>query len=91
MTFIFAGIGYSLPLQLFAENYPLNGPVSPEVLNLNFLVAWMGLAHFVFAYYGQAKTLGRTGGQFARVVRSEPAYRGGDPGVVSVMGRAADF
>jgi hypothetical protein len=62
LTFIFAGIGYAFPLQLFAENYPLNGPVSPEILNLNFLVVWMGLAHFVFAYSGQAKTLRRSGG-----------------------------
>jgi hypothetical protein len=62
LTFIFAGVGYAFPIWLFAQDYPLNGPVSPEILNLNFLVAWMGLAHFVFAYSGQAKTLRRTGG-----------------------------
>ena len=59
---MFSGIGYAFPIWLFAENYPLNGPVSPEILNLNFLVVWMGLAHFVFAYSGQVKTLRRSGG-----------------------------
>lgn len=59
LTFLFAGLGYALPIMLFAPNYPLNGPVSPEVLNLNLLVAWMGLAHFVFAYIGQVKALRR--------------------------------
>jgi len=62
LTFIFAGVGYAFPNQLFADDYPLNGPISPEILNLNILVAWMGLAHFVFAYSGQAKTLRRSSG-----------------------------
>lgn len=62
LTFIFAGIGYALPNQFFPDDYPLNGPSSPEILNLYFLVAWMGLSHFVFAYAGQAKTLRRDGG-----------------------------
>lgn len=62
LTFLFAGVGYAFPLQFFADDDPLNGPVSPEILNLNLLVAWMGLAHFVFAYSGQAKTLRRSGG-----------------------------
>jgi hypothetical protein len=56
-TFITVGAAYAFPFLLFAENHPLNGPISPEILNLNLLVAWMGLAHFVFAYYGQAKSL----------------------------------
>ena len=60
-TFLIVGLGYALPFQLFSTDAPLNGPVSPEVLNLNSLVAWMGLAHFVFAYSGQAKTLRRSG------------------------------
>jgi hypothetical protein len=59
LTFVFAGVGYALPFLLFSQDYPLNGPVSSEILNLNFLVAWMGLAHFVFAYTGQAKSLRR--------------------------------
>ncbi len=56
-TFITVGAAYALPFLLFAENHPLNGPISPEILNLNLMVAWMGLAHFVFAYSGQAKSL----------------------------------
>jgi hypothetical protein len=62
LTLIFAGISYAFPIHLFAKDYPLNGPISPEILNLYLLVAWMGLAHFVFAYSGQAKTLRRSGG-----------------------------
>jgi hypothetical protein len=58
-TFVFVGVGYAFPILLFPEEYPLNGPVSSEILNLNFLVAWMGLAHFIFAYAGQAKSLRR--------------------------------
>ena len=56
-TFLTVGAAYALPFLLFTETHPLNGPTSPEILNLNLLVAWMGLAHFVFAYQGQAKTL----------------------------------
>jgi hypothetical protein len=60
LTFLFAGAGYACPFLLFPQNHPLNGPTSPEVLNLYFLVAWMGLAHFIFAYSGQTKTLLRS-------------------------------
>ncbi len=56
-TFLTVGAAYALPFLLFTETHPLNGPISPEILNLNLLVAWMGLAHFVFAYQGQAKAL----------------------------------
>jgi hypothetical protein len=56
-TFITVGAAYALPFLLFSGQHPLNGPVSPEILNLNLLVAWMGLAHFAFAYTGQAKSL----------------------------------
>jgi hypothetical protein len=56
-TFITVGAAYAFPFLLFSEKHPLNGPISPEILNLNLLVAWMGLAHFVFAYSGQAKSL----------------------------------
>jgi hypothetical protein len=57
LTFVTVGAAYAFPLLLFTQNHPLNGPISPEILNLNLLVAWMGLAHFVFAYFGQAKSL----------------------------------
>lgn len=60
LTFLFAGIGFSLPILLFPEIHPLNGKISSEILNLNFLVAWMGLAHFVFAFHGQGKYLRHT-------------------------------
>jgi hypothetical protein len=59
-TFLLAGLGYSSPFLLFPPDFPLNGPVSSEVLNLNFLVAWTGLAHFAFAYEGQARSLLRS-------------------------------
>ncbi len=57
LTFLFAGMGYALPILLYREAHPLHGAISSEILNLNFLVAWMGLSHFVFAYHGQAKAL----------------------------------
>jgi hypothetical protein len=57
LTFVLVGIGYALPVALFPQDYPLNGPTSPEILNLNLIVAWMGLAHFVYAYSGQAQVL----------------------------------
>lgn len=60
LTFLFAGLGFSLPILLFPEAHPSNGPVSAEILNLNFLVAWMGLAHFVFAFRGQGRYLMQT-------------------------------
>jgi hypothetical protein len=60
LTFLFAGLGYASPLFFFSDQHPLNGPISPEILNLNLLVAWMGLAHFVFAYSAQARTLARS-------------------------------
>jgi len=59
-TFLLAGFGYGSPFLLFPPSHPLNGPVSPEVLNLNFLVAWAGLAHFAFAYEGQFRAFVRT-------------------------------
>ena len=57
LRFSLPALVFSLPILLFPETHPLNGPISSEILNLNFLVAWMGLAHFVFAYYGQGKYL----------------------------------
>jgi hypothetical protein len=60
LTFLFVGVGYACPFLLFPQNHPLNGPTSPEILNLYFLFAWMSLAHFIFAYSAQAKTLSRS-------------------------------
>jgi hypothetical protein len=53
LAFLFAGLGYGLPFFLFRGSHPLNGPISPEILNLYAITAWMGLAHFAFAYHGQ--------------------------------------
>lgn len=56
---LLTGLAYALPFALYPTTHAFNGPTSPEILNLNFLVGWMGLAHFVYAYYGQAKALSR--------------------------------
>jgi len=53
------GLAYALPFALYPTTHALNGPTSPEILNLNFMVGWMGLAHFIYAYKGQAKALSR--------------------------------
>jgi hypothetical protein len=68
-TLLFLGLGYACPLLLFPVAHPQHGPTSPEILNLYFLIAWMGIAHFIYAYHGQARTLlhstiKRTGGVF---------------------------
>ncbi len=57
LTFLFVGLGYALPFDLFSPGHGLRSQISPEILNLYFLVGWMGLAHFVFAYQGQFLTL----------------------------------
>lgn len=59
LAFLLCGLGYALPFNLFPADYPPHGPTSPEVLNLRLLVAWMGLAHFGYAYHGQARSLWR--------------------------------
>jgi len=64
LTFLFAGLAYGLPLLLFPANHPMNGPISSEILNLYTLTAWMGLAHFAFAYHGQGIALQRKGKKY---------------------------
>ncbi len=59
LMLLLTGFAYSLPVLLFPSNHSLNGSMSSEVLNLYFLVGWMGLAHFIYAYYGQALALKR--------------------------------
>lgn len=56
---LLVALAYALPFALYPSTHAFNGPTSPEILNLNFLVGWMGLAHFIYAYYGQAKALSR--------------------------------
>ena len=57
LTFLFVGLGYALPFDLFLSGHSLSSHISPEILNLYFFVGWMGLAHFVYAYHGQFVTL----------------------------------
>lgn len=57
---VLVGVAYSLPFALYPSSHQANGPTSPEILNLHFVVAWMGLAHFIYAYRGQAISLLKT-------------------------------
>lgn len=59
MMLIFTGLGYALPFALYPLSHSFNGPMGSEILNMYFLVGWMGLAHFIYAYYGQAKALSK--------------------------------
>ncbi|MCW5822572.1 MAG: hypothetical protein KIT34_07190 [Cyanobacteria bacterium TGS_CYA1] len=59
LTFLFVGLGYALPFNLFLQGHTLQTHISPEILNLYFFVGWMGLAHFVYAYHGQFLTLNK--------------------------------
>ncbi|MBI4347328.1 MAG: hypothetical protein HY553_10765 [Elusimicrobia bacterium] len=68
LALLFCGAGYALPVWLFPADYPLNGPTSPEILNLNLAVAWMGLSHFVFAYAGHARAFARDGAAVPKYV-----------------------
>ncbi|MDQ5936808.1 MAG: hypothetical protein QG574_4144 [Cyanobacteriota bacterium erpe_2018_sw_21hr_WHONDRS-SW48-000092_B_bin.40] len=54
---LLVAMAFALPFALYPTTHTYNGPTSHEILNLNFLVGWMGLAHFIYAYYGQAKAL----------------------------------
>jgi hypothetical protein len=61
LTFLLMGIGYAFPLPLVAHA-PARmwaGQMAPEVLNLYALTAWMGQAHFFYAFRGQAKALAK--------------------------------
>ena len=55
------GLGYALPWYLFPGNTPEIPIFGHGILNLYCLVAWMGLAHFIYAYRGQLKALRRPG------------------------------
>lgn len=59
MMLMFTGIGYALPFALYPSTHAFNGPMSPEILNMYFLVAWMGLSHFIYAYYGHSRALSK--------------------------------
>lgn len=57
LAFLCTAAAYALPFWLFPTAYRLNGPMSPEIVNLYAFVSWMGIAHFVYAYHGQAMAL----------------------------------
>jgi hypothetical protein len=59
IAFLLMGLGYAMPFRL-VSGAPANmwaGQMAPEVLNLYALTAWMGQAHFIYAFRGQSKAL----------------------------------
>jgi hypothetical protein len=61
LSFLLMGLGYAFPLRLVAHapEKMWAGQMAPEILNLYALTAWMGQAHFFFAFRGQAKALAK--------------------------------
>jgi hypothetical protein len=61
LSFLLIGLGYAFPLPLVphAPAKMWAGQMAPEILNLYALTAWMGQAHFFFAFRGQAKALAK--------------------------------
>jgi hypothetical protein len=59
LTFLIIGVAYSLPLRLPDLGSPWAGRFAVEIRNLYSVTAWMGLAHFVYAYRGQYLALRR--------------------------------
>ena len=59
LTFLLMGLGYAIPLTLVphAPAKMWAGQMAPEILNLYALTAWMGQAHFFYAFRGQANAL----------------------------------
>jgi hypothetical protein len=61
LTFLLIGAGYANPWPLVTK-FPAGmweGELAPEVLNLYALVAFLGWAHFFYAWQGQWKASGR--------------------------------
>jgi hypothetical protein len=57
-SFVLVGLGFALPLNLLpVERVPPGRAL--EILNLFSLVAWLGLAHFYFAYHGHGRALAK--------------------------------
>jgi hypothetical protein len=61
LSFLLMGLGYAFPLPLVAHapDRMWAGQMAPEILNLYALTAWMGQAHFFYAFRGQARTLAK--------------------------------
>jgi hypothetical protein len=61
LTFLVMGLTFALPFQLLPEQQRtyLSSHFSQEVANVYAVVAWMGWAHFIFAFRGQGGALAR--------------------------------
>ena len=61
LTLLLIGLAFALPLRLIPEGefQMMSGNLSPEVLNVYALTAWMGWAHFIYAFRGQSGALNR--------------------------------
>jgi hypothetical protein len=57
LTLLLVGLFYAFPLPVFPLAHPFLPSMGKGILNLYCLTAWMGLAHFVYAYWGQFKSL----------------------------------
>lgn len=55
IAFLLMGLGYAIPVRLVVASpaHMWDGQMAPEVLNLYALTAWMGQAHFIYAFRGQ--------------------------------------
>jgi hypothetical protein len=53
VSLLFLGAFYAFPYGLLPYSHPMISTTSPEIVNLYSFVAWLGLAHFVYAYKGQ--------------------------------------
>jgi hypothetical protein len=61
LCLLLLGLGYALPFAALPTSNLLNDFRAAEISNLYALVAWMGLAHFVFAFKYQGLSLIRKG------------------------------
>lgn len=69
LTFLLLGLAYANPVVLLPDDARGYGTMGGELLNLYAVVAWMGLAHFVYAFGSQYLTLAREG-RWKRFVQS---------------------
>jgi hypothetical protein len=61
LTLLLMGVGFAIPFPLNGSQHPWVLEFAPAVRNLYGLTAWMGMAHFVYAYRGQGLALLRPG------------------------------
>ncbi|MFM9873589.1 MAG: hypothetical protein ACKVQS_09025 [Fimbriimonadaceae bacterium] len=62
LTLLFIAISFALPVELVPQAFldTTFKNYSPDVLNVYACVAWAGLAHFLYAYWGQARAVGQS-------------------------------